>query len=120
MKGRVGNSKEEALGPRLGLGGGPRASVPGGVGGRGTGPRDGANFATCVVFLTFLTVRKMIFLKDTLWGGGGTRAREGCSRGFGSVFLTFLTRTKRRKMVFFEGCPVGWRYPPQLAWWTRR
>ena len=26
--------------------GGPRASVPGGVGGRGTGPRDGANFAT--------------------------------------------------------------------------
>ena len=23
----------------------------GGVGGRGTGPRDGANFATCVVFL---------------------------------------------------------------------
>ena len=25
--------------------GGPRASVPGGVGGRGTGPRDGANFA---------------------------------------------------------------------------
>ena len=33
--------------------GGPRASVPGGVGGRGTGPRDGANFATCVVFLSF-------------------------------------------------------------------
>ena len=42
----------------------------GGVGGRG--PRDGANFATCV------------------------------------VFLSFLTRTKRRKMAFFEGCPVGW------------
>ena len=21
---------------------------------------------------------------------------------------TFLTRTKRRKMAFFEGCPVGW------------
>ena len=20
----------------------------------------------------------------------------------------FLTRTKRRKMTFFEGCPVGW------------
>ena len=43
----------------------------GGVGGRGTGPRDGANFATCV------------------------------------VFLLFLTRRKRRKMAFFEGCPVG-------------
>ena len=55
-----------------GLGrGGPGAVVPGGVGGRGTGPRDGANFATCV------------------------------------VFLTFLTRIKRRKMMFFEGCPVG-------------
>ena len=53
-----------------GLGeGGPRALVPSG---RGTGPRDGANFATCV------------------------------------VFLTFLTRTKKRKMAFFEGCPVGW------------
>ena len=25
----------------------------GGVGGRGTGPRDGANFATCVVFLLY-------------------------------------------------------------------
>ena len=44
----------------------------GGVGGRGTGPRDGANFATCV------------------------------------VFLTFLMRTKRRKIAFFEGFPVGW------------
>ena len=42
----------------------------GGLGGRGTGPRDGANFATCVVFL--------------------------------------VTRTKRRKMAFFEGSPVGW------------
>ena len=27
---------------REGLGGGSRASIPGGVGGRGTGPRDGA------------------------------------------------------------------------------
>ena len=35
-----------------------------GVGGRGT---DGANFATCVVFL-----------KDSLWGGGGYKgARRG-------------------------------------------
>ena len=53
-------------------GGGSKGFGSGGVGGRGTGPRDGANFATCV------------------------------------VFLTFLTRTKRRKMAFFEGCPVGW------------
>ena len=28
----------------------------GGVGGRGTGPRDGANFATCVVFLTLVQI----------------------------------------------------------------
>ena len=45
-----------------GLGGGARASVPGGfgsggVGGRGTGPRDGANFATCVV-CCFYTYKK--------------------------------------------------------------
>ena len=60
--------------------------------------------------------------------GEGTRARGGGSKGFGSggvggrgtgprdganfatcvVSLTFLTRTKRRKMAFFEGCPVGW------------
>ena len=45
----------------------------GGVGGRGTDPRNGANFATCVVFL-FLTrkKKKMAFLKGALWGGGGT------------------------------------------------
>ena len=67
-----------------GSGGRARASVPGGVGGRDTGPRDGANFATYV------------------------------------VFLSFLTRTKRRKIAFFEGCPVGLGggYPPELAWWT--
>ena len=55
-------------------GGGARASVPGGVGGRGTGPRDGANFATCVVFLLFNAYKKKkngFFLKDALWGGGG-------------------------------------------------
>ena len=69
--------------------------------------------------------------------GGGARARGGC-KGFGSggvdgrdtgprdganltcvVFLLFLTRTKRRKMAFFEGCPVGGGgYPPEPAWWT--
>ena len=67
-QGRVGLAGQE-------LGGGPRASVPEGVGGRGTGRRDGANFATCV------------------------------------VFLSFLTRTKRRKIAFFEGCPVEWGWP---------
>ena len=72
-----------------GQGGGARARGgckgfgSGGVGGGARAPRDGANFATCV------------------------------------VFLLFLTRTKRRKMAFFEGCPVGWGgYPPELAWWT--
>ena len=34
-------------------GGGSKGFGSGGVSGRGTGPRDGANFATCVVFLTF-------------------------------------------------------------------
>ena len=63
----------------LAVGGGARASVAG-VSGRDTGPRDGANFATCV------------------------------------VFLLFLTRTKRRKMAFFEGCPVGWRGGTHRSW----
>ena len=57
-----------------GLGGGARASVPGGGGGRGTGPRDGANFATCVVFLLFLTRtkrRKMAFFEGCPAGWGG-------------------------------------------------
>ena len=34
----------------LGGRGGCKGFGCGGVGGRGTGPRDGANFATCVVF----------------------------------------------------------------------
>ena len=101
--------------------------MPGGVGGRATGPRDGANFATCVVFLTFLTCtkkRKMMFFEGYPVGGG-YKGSGGGVQGFGSggvggrgtgprdgatcvVFLTFLTRTKKRKMMFFEGCPVGW------------
>ena len=36
-----------------GLGGGCKGFGSGGVGGRGTGPSDGANFATCVVFCCF-------------------------------------------------------------------
>ena len=49
------------------LGGGPRASVPGGVGGRGTGPKDGANFDVCRILQK---EEKLRFLKDALWGGG--------------------------------------------------
>ena len=90
--------------------GGSRGFGAGGVGGRGTGPRDGANFATCVVFLTFRTKRrKKIFLKDTLWGGGAYKGSGGGVRGRGTGPRDgALTRTKRRKMMFFEGCPVGW------------
>ena len=41
-----------------GSAGGCKGFGSGGVGGRDTGPRDGANFATCVVFLSFLTRTK--------------------------------------------------------------
>ena len=40
-----------------GRGEGSKGFGSGGVGGRGTGPRDGANFATCVVFLTLVPQR---------------------------------------------------------------
>ena len=53
--------------------GGSRGFGSGGVGGS---PRDGANFATCVVFLTFLTRtkrRKMtVFFEGYPVGWGGT------------------------------------------------
>ena len=61
-----------------------RATGPVGWGGlqdSGTGPRNGANFATCVVFLMFGTRtkrRKMtVFLKDALWGGGAYKGSGG-------------------------------------------
>ena len=60
-------------------GGGCKGFGSGGVSGRDTGPRDGANFATCVVFLSFLTrtkEEKWRFLKDALWGGGGGTHRS--------------------------------------------
>ena len=38
--------------------GGCKGFGSGGVSGRGTAPKDGANFATCVVFLSFLTYNK--------------------------------------------------------------
>ena len=63
-----------------GSGGGCKGFGSGGVSGRGTDPRDGANFATCV------------------------------------VFLLLVTRTKRRKMAFFEGCPVGWGGGTHRSW----
>ena len=69
-------------------GGGARASVAGGVGGRGTGPRDGANFATCVVIcLLFLTRTKRRKKEDThrSWPGGrGGRPRALIPGGRGS------------------------------------
>ena len=63
----------------MAVGGGARASVAG-VSGRDTHAINEANFATCV------------------------------------VFLSFLTRTKRRKMAFFEGCPVGWGRGTHRSW----
>ena len=64
-----GCSKEEQVQGREGLAwrsGGCKGFGCGGVGGRGTGPRDGANFATCVVFLLFLTRTKR---GPVGWGG---------------------------------------------------
>ena len=162
-----------------GLGGGCKGFGSGGVGGRDTGPRDGANFATCLVFLSFLTRtkrRKMAVFEGCpvgwrggthrSWPGGrggrpralvagegwGGRRGDGSSKeggglglgwlfrrgqgrvgggckGFGSGgvggrgtgprdganFATGVTRTKRRKMAFFEGCPVGWGGVPTGA-----
>ena len=82
----------------------------GGVGGRGTGPRDGANFATCVVFLLFLTRtkrRKMAFLKDALWGGGGTHRSWPGGRG-----------GRPRALIPGKGSGKGWERLGGLAWWT--
>ena len=75
--------------------------------------------------------RKMAFFEGCPVGWGGVPTGAGLVDGGvdqgpwlqervgGVVFLSFLTRTKRRKMAFFEGCPVGWGgYPPELAWWT--
>ena len=113
----------------------------GGLGGRGTGPKDGANFATCtcVVFLLFLTRTKrskMAFFEGCPvgWGGGTHRSWPGGrggrprasvpGKGWGGgganfatcvVFLLFLTCTKI-KMTFFEGCPVGWGGGTHQSW----
>ena len=55
----------------------------GGAGGRGTGPRDGANFATCVVSNAYKQ-EKWLFLKYALWGGGvptGAGLVDGVDQG---------------------------------------
>ena len=78
----------------------------GGVGGRGTGPRDGANFATCVVFLLFLTRTKrikMAFFEAALWGGGGVPTGAGLVDG----------GVDQGRVGLAERAP-----PTELAWWT--
>ena len=66
------------LGPRSGARGVSKGFGAGGVGGRGTGPRDGANFATCVVFLT-CKKRKIAFFEGFPVGWG--RVQGGAERG---------------------------------------
>ena len=68
------------LGPRSGARGVSKGFGAGGVGGRGTGPRDGANFATCVVFLTFLTRTKKMACFEGFPVGWG-RVQGGAERG---------------------------------------
>ena len=68
-----------------GSGGGCKGFGSGGVSGRGTGPRDGANFATCVVFLLTRTKRRTP-CPSVVDGGSGRRGKGsggGC-KGFGS------------------------------------
>ena len=51
----------------------------------------------------------MVGARPQSWPGGqGAGARRGGTEQTCVVFLTFLTRTKRRKIAFFEGFPVGW------------
>ena len=97
-----------------GLGGGSKGFGSGGVGGRGTAP---GTAQISQLSNTYKKKKNDVFLKDALWGGGGyppelawwTGAwapRDGAISQL-AVFLTFLTCRKRRKMTFFEGCPVG-------------
>ena len=64
--------------------GGCKGFGSGGVGGRDTGPRDGANFAMCVVFLSFLTRtkrRKMAVFEGCPVGWGGVPTGAGLVDG---------------------------------------
>ena len=76
----------------MAVGGGARASVAG-VGGRGTGPRDGANFATCVVFLLLTRTKRR-----------GVAFFEGCPVGWDKKAVP--KRSKSREGVR-EG--LAWR-----------
>ena len=42
------------------------------------------------------------------WDGSFKEGAEWVNFATCVVFLTFLMRTKRRKLIFFEGYPVGW------------
>ena len=61
VSGAPDDKRSRLAGQGLGGGGSKGFGSGGGVGGRGTGPSDGANFATC----------EWRFLKDALWGGEG-------------------------------------------------
>ena len=61
--------------------GGSKGFGSGGVGGRGTGTKDGANFATCVVFLLLTKRRKMAFFEGCLVGWGGVPTGAGLVDG---------------------------------------
>ena len=69
-----GRPRPEAPRPWVGLAGQGLGGGSGGVGGRGTGFRDGANFAVCI--LTFLTHTKRRF--------------RGCLKGVLCAFLESL------------------------------
>ena len=83
----------------------------GGVGGRDTGSRDGANFATCVVFLSFLTRtkrRKMAVFEGCPvgWRGGTHRSWPGGRGG------------RSRALIPGEGVREGlaWRGMVSTSW----
>ena len=92
------------------------------------GPRDGANFATCVVFLTFLMCRK----RRKMTVGGGVQGLGGGSKGFGSGgvggrgtgprnganFATCIVFLRPNWRFLKDPCGGGGGYAPELAWWT--
>ena len=49
-------------------------------------------------------------------GGRDKGSRDGANFAMYVVLLSFLTRTKRRKIAFFEGCPVGWGGGTHRSW----